>query len=540
MRLKSVVFFVLTMSFVLSVQDAHAQHHGGQQAPPISFGDGQVTVDTSIVPSNFVPGKDTSTNLKVRFFDVSTGFNIPSVTYRVQVFHNEQLLANQMYYDNDGELDIKIQPNSKCDQIDLWRCTLYEGEKDPIVPNAFASTDKSRPVIRGPVFDKSGTYAVKVAIIGATNPKTQTKDINFETNIMIANEQETSITTTLNEVPVTIRDFQEQTPSIQFDESSKSIKMSIPFSWEHVQHIPMIRDEIVLPKTFREMDSANSFSGFVNGVQILPKDLHYDKISEQASNVIHVMINGDELQSIKQKISDSDSFSLVIVPNYDEFVKTSKIPFDNNYFAMASVDSRYSENKDTVFSISFFDATGNLVKDVRYAYSVKDPLGHETLNMGGNQNKIGLKLSSGTDYQIIPTSIEGKYVIQLVLIGIGFDDFKNYVYKEFSFEMKKPIQANSPSMSVDTLSSKVPNWIKNNAKWWAEGQVDDKSFVQGIQYLIKQKVITISQTQTSASSNDIPSWVKNNAKWWADDQISENDFLKGIEYLVSIGIIRIE
>ena len=38
---------------------------------------------------------------------------------------------------------------------------------------------------------------------------------------------------------------------------------------------------------------------------------------------------------------------------------------------------------------------------------------------------------------------------------------------------------------------KVPDWIKNNAGWWADGQIDDNSFVSGIQYLIKVGIIIV-------------------------------------------------
>ena len=41
-------------------------------------------------------------------------------------------------------------------------------------------------------------------------------------------------------------------------------------------------------------------------------------------------------------------------------------------------------------------------------------------------------------------------------------------------------------------SQEVPSWIKNNAGWWAEGQIDDETFVSGIQYLIKVGVIKVS------------------------------------------------
>ena len=37
----------------------------------------------------------------------------------------------------------------------------------------------------------------------------------------------------------------------------------------------------------------------------------------------------------------------------------------------------------------------------------------------------------------------------------------------------------------------VPGWSKNNAGWWADGQIDDNSFVSGIQYLIKNGIIIV-------------------------------------------------
>jgi hypothetical protein len=38
----------------------------------------------------------------------------------------------------------------------------------------------------------------------------------------------------------------------------------------------------------------------------------------------------------------------------------------------------------------------------------------------------------------------------------------------------------------------IPEWIKNNAGWWANGDIDDSSFVQGIQFLIKEGIMKIT------------------------------------------------
>ena len=89
--------------------------------------------------------------------------------------------------------------------------------------------------------------------------------------------------------------------------------------------------------------------------------------------------------------------------------------------------------------------------------------------------------------------------------------------------------------------SKIPTWIKNNAGWWADGQIDDEAFISGIQYLIKEKIIQIPETESSEGdgSQEIPAWIKNNADWWAQGLISDDDFVKGIQYLVEQGIIEV-
>jgi len=88
---------------------------------------------------------------------------------------------------------------------------------------------------------------------------------------------------------------------------------------------------------------------------------------------------------------------------------------------------------------------------------------------------------------------------------------------------------------------KIPDWIKNNAGWWADDQIDDVAFVSGIQFLIKEKILQIPDVEQSSSSNDniIPDWIKNNAGWWADDQIDDDTFVNAIKYLIEHGMVNV-
>ena len=75
-------------------------------------------------------------------------------------------------------------------------------------------------------------------------------------------------------------------------------------------------------------------------------------------------------------------------------------------------------------------------------------------------------------------------------------------------------------------AANVPDWVKNNAGWWADGQIDDQAFVSGMQFLIEEGIITVPSTTRSASTSDsIPDWVKNNAGWWQTMQFQKKIFL---------------
>ena len=44
----------------------------------------------------------------------------------------------------------------------------------------------------------------------------------------------------------------------------------------------------------------------------------------------------------------------------------------------------------------------------------------------------------------------------------------------------------------DASFEPIPEWIKNNAGWWATGQIPDSAFVSGLQWLITNGIMTIS------------------------------------------------
>jgi len=96
--------------------------------------------------------------------------------------------------------------------------------------------------------------------------------------------------------------------------------------------------------------------------------------------------------------------------------------------------------------------------------------------------------------------------------------------------------------------AQIPSWIQNVAGWWASGDISETEFLTGIEYLINNNIILLdfipcsikTESQTISSAKLVPDWVKNNAKWWSEDLIEDTDFVNGIEYLIKKQIIGID
>jgi hypothetical protein len=86
----------------------------------------------------------------------------------------------------------------------------------------------------------------------------------------------------------------------------------------------------------------------------------------------------------------------------------------------------------------------------------------------------------------------------------------------------------------------VPSWVRNNAEWWATGQINDSAFVQGIEFMLENNIIMVSTIPSGNISNEeIPDWIRNNAHWWSQDLISEDEFVNSLEFLIQEGIITV-
>lgn len=252
----------------------------------------------------------------------------------------------------------------------------------------------------------------------------------------------------------------------------------------------------------------------------------YDKEKQAAS-----------IRQTNEKISKVFGVSSAIfVPPYDTFNEGTLEAARQNkvvYFSANIAQEKLEFRPDLLRHIPSTESFANLVDD--------DPFLNGTIQQKALQ-KVRLSL---TQYGFAVVSMQPSD------FAVKTDVFQNEVNADKLALLEALIDDARASginivllQSVPTMLDEskivIPDWIKSNAKWWAEDKIGDVDFTKDLEYLIEQKIIQIPTTQQGEDTErKIPSWIKSNAKWWAEGKIGNSDFVKGIQYLIQNGIIRI-
>ena len=211
---------------------------------------------------------------------------------------------------------------------------------------------------------------------------------------------------------------------------------------------------------------------------------------------------------------------------YDQTVSTSDEALDVRIYTIPEVPNT---EEPTKLKISFLKlGTEKIQQHVDYRVSVTKDSDYV---FGPT---IRLHTSPGSVTIPVEFSENGSHFIRIDVDGIWFQPIPLET-ASFTINVGQAV----PEVQEQAETS-IPGWIKNNAGWWADGQIDDGSFVSGIQWLITNGIMTIPPTEQGVGSGDvIPGWIKNNAGWWADGQIDDGSFVSGLQWLISNGIMKI-
>jgi hypothetical protein len=240
---------------------------------------------------------------------------------------------------------------------------------------------------------------------------------------------------------------------------------------------------------------------------------------------IHLVLSQNELLQISERLQNpNNKMEIAVMPTRDNLPLSTVTENGQFRINLSWEPQNIESDSKTLFMFDIMDVflIDKLVS-VNYDLSIvydgkkifeKSDISSDTKN---KQNEIEF---------LIPDYVTGPIILQ----------FENLSGNELANAFL-PVVVNRMGNEIS-----IPDWIRNNAGWWATDKIDNMAFLQGIQFLIKEKIMIIPQTEKLSDTNTaqlVPVWVKNNAGWWAGGEIDDKTFVSGIQYLIKVGIIKV-
>lgn len=175
--------------------------------------------------------------------------------------------------------------------------------------------------------------------------------------------------------------------------------------------------------------------------------------------------------------------------------------------------STFSYGEKLFYTIKVSEVTGdNAIIHIRDEFGK----GSSAIPIGISQLETPIPSLYPFEKQVFP---EGKYFIDVRYSGASHT-------AEFNL--------------VDMGNIVIPFWIKQVAFYWISPDgISDQNYVDAIEFLIKEKIIVIPETEKSddITESHIPEWIKTSTLWWLEEKISDKEYAQALQYMIKSGII---
>ena len=531
----AIVLFMVS----LSIGMGYAYAHGGgtDQAPPISFAGMNVTVETKLMPSDLSQLKESdSAEMQIRLFDANTNNTLPAVTYRIAMHNIDGLLAQKLFYDEDGILNVEIRPKAGCAEDRLWRCTTYYGTEHPTAVGALYAIGSQIPVISGPIFEKGGLYNLRIDIEGATGPKTLIDEILFfETFVSIAHTQ--NFTETLNGIPyeIGVKTYYDIITEFDVDDSGRHMILTMPFDWNpsYIEQVSVVHEEIRMPKKFAgEFGTDRQLYLYVNDVRLGERSLILDPYSYSDVDILHLLITNSDLNEINEKLGvenhDSSTMQIKILPHDTGAYTVHSIKSAETGIGSDGIPSRIvvKHMEDTwggiSFELAFLDENDMATRNVLYDFSLLDKNG---MVVEMHERMMAVE---GIDVILAENAMpDAKYELNVAIFDADLNGIASISIKyadAAKYDWVRPVVDELVQLNRDGVG--IPSWVKEIAGEWARGNIDADD--------INETISIIAPEYAVDGLDDIPYWVKTVVMWWSEDKISDAEFVNWLEYIFEV------
>ncbi|MCV0393443.1 MAG: peptidase [Nitrosopumilus sp.] len=511
-----IIVLIFSSMFMLDYSYGHGV--GSETFPPVELNGKQVTLEVSSSKSD--PNTNDAQQISISLIDFESKITLKDVTFLIKSERGEKFLFEREFKADNGFIVFNFV-SEDTDSIKI--------EEDNGV-NFFGSLIglESRMVhVKGPKLSEGGLYKFDIKILTAEGySKKLGKPLEFNAGISVAQTtRHVFVDPNFGEQNINVITYYDEISDFDYNPNKKEIKYSMPFDWSisNINQTSVVHQELVIPKKFGDL-LVSGFTMYVNGIQLSPDIVNIDDFFSDG-RIVHFIIYQKELMHVFENNTVDGVMNFVITPDQQK-THLSSVTDNGQFRILVSWEPENLKSNSNAKII--FDITDIFLKNKPISTKYELSITHN--------NKVifehnGISTDSKDEHNVVDIIIPND------ISGIVYLNFKNLDGNDRA-RASIPIVIDRITNTSNEIT--IPDWIRNNALWWSDEQIDDTTFIQGIEYLIKNKIIVIPETQKeNAESQTIPSWIRNNAGWWADGQIDNETFVQGLQFLIQNGIIRV-
>jgi len=505
----SVVF--LALALVCNIPSSFGHGLGTETMPPVMIDGTEATLEVASTTS-----LDTGIRqITISLFKTESGGMINDVSFEVELIKNETILFKNNFERDDGILIMNLVP-SEDSEVQIFNQETFA---------SFFGLTSDQFNLQGKVFEDGGLYKFNVKILTINSyDNVLSEPVKYDLGISIPETTYYEINDrNFGTQELGVITYFDQISEFSYDQETRQIEFSFPFQWDQktIDQTSVIHEEVQIPKSFGDL-LVSKFDVTLNEIDLPESAINIDDFTG-GKRIVHVVVSQNELQEIfSSNQFNADNIVLKFQPN-ENSIPLSGVTENGQFKINLWWENEMRSNSDArlgydILDTFLMDSPISVPYELKLFYNEKELLKKTGISTGSKTQSDGFEF-------FIPSDVSGILVAKFENL-----DGNKLAHLEFPILVDRITTAENQYF--------IPNWVKNNAGWWADGQIPDSAFVQGIQFLIKEGIIVVpaTESETQGGSN-IPEWIKTNAGWWADGQIDDRTFANGIEFLINVGII---
>jgi len=462
------LFGILVVGLISTIEMPGSFGHGlgSETMDPVTVGDKQVTLEV---------GSTTDYDTEIRQITIdlsktSTRELIKETTFSVELIKGDEVLLVNNFERDDGVLIMNLVPSE-------------DEDVQVINEETFASVfglASDQFNVKGKVFESGGLYEFNIKILtidsysnvlpdpieyylGISIPETTYYEINDDG----FGKQQVGIITYYDQI-------------LDFEYNQTSIKFMFPFDWSNdaIEQSSVVHQEILIPKTFGSF-LVSDFTVYLNEILLSETVINIDDFSKD-ERIIHVVISQAELMDLfeNEKIVD-DKIVLEIKPSSNVLMGLT----ENSQFKIM-LDWEPHKIKSGKNIMLSFDILDVFLKDrpISVSYDL-DVIHDNVVIFSENGVSTGVKDAQNRVEFLVPENVSGPTTVK----------FSNLDNSELA-NLELPVIVEPKDSGLDDRTSllnntKIPGWMKIVAEWWENGEIDDGTYLNIVQFLLDEGII---------------------------------------------------